>query len=136
MTPFSFCSPVKFWHLSQAFCGPLSFSHSGTFWYLSCASFRSFSLCFWEYLFTIFIYRKKHSWKNIFIFFFIYILHLIFLHQILLHQNFLHWKFFFIRIFFIWILKRNFYVVSNILRHFFFFNILLQTHGDNNFYLL
>ena len=44
-----------------------SFSSSVKFWYLSRTSFRSLFLCFWWYLFVIFIYRKKIYSKYIFI---------------------------------------------------------------------
>ena len=52
---------ISAWSLFFPF---FSLSSSERFWYLSRASFRNFSLCFWQYLFTIFMY--KNNIKNIF----------------------------------------------------------------------
>ena len=62
------------------------FTSTKGFWYLSRASFWNFSLCFWQWLFVIFLYLEKEIIKKYF-----YSDSIInFLRQMFRHQNFLH----------------------------------------------
>ena len=82
-------SSRRFLYRSRPYWRFLSFSSSERFWYLSCASFWSFSFFFFfynSYLSFLYIDKKIENTLSVFL----YALKINFLHHNFLYQNFLH----------------------------------------------